>query len=158
MKYKKIPSPVGMLTLVADNNTLASILWENEKANRVRLGLLEENTQDHPFLSQVERQLNEYFAGKRKAFDLPMTFHGTSFQKKVWELLCQIPFGSTCSYKDIAEKLGNPRGVRAVGGAVGRNPISIIVPCHRVIGSNGTLTGFAGGLNRKQFLLDLEIP
>ena len=155
MKYKTISSPVGTLMLVEENNTLTAILWENERLNRVRLGHLEEDKQN-PFLKKVETQLEEYFAQKRQTFDLPMTLYGTPFQKAVWNLLYQIPYGFTCSYKDIAEKLNNPKGVRAVGGAVGRNPISIIVPCHRVIGANGTLTGFAGGLDRKKLLLELE--
>lgn len=155
MKYKTIASPVGTLTLVTEKNTLTAILWENERLNRVKLGHLEEDTKN-PFLKEVENQLKEYFAEKRTTFNLPMTLYGTPFQKAVWDFLYEIPYGATCSYKDIAEKLNNPKGVRAVGGAVGRNPVSIIIPCHRVIGSNGTLTGFAGGLDRKKLLLDLE--
>lgn len=155
MKYKLIESPVGKLKLVAKENTLVAILWENETLNRVKLDEMVEDNQDK-FLLSVEKQLNEYFQGKRKAFDLPIKAMGTAFQEKVWQMLADIPFGSTCSYKDIAEKMGNRSAVRAVGGAIGRNPISIIIPCHRVIGSNGSLTGFAGGLERKKTLLKVE--
>jgi len=154
-KYKFIDSPVGILKIVASDDKLIAILWDNEKPNRVKPSEMVEDKQD-PFLKKVEKQLNEYFQQKRTSFDLNLDFYGTPFQKSVWELLYQIPYGSTCSYKDIAEKIRNPKGVRAVGGAIGKNPISIIVPCHRVIGSKGSLTGFAGGLGRKKILLDLE--
>lgn len=155
MKYKTMPSPVGDLTLIADNNALTAILWDNHNPTRVKLGSLE-HTPNDPFLNKVEKQLEEYFTHKRRVFDLPMSPIGTPFQKAVWNELNKIPYGITCSYKDIAEKINNPRAVRAVGGAIGRNPISIIVPCHRVIGSNGALTGFAGGLDRKTLLLKIE--
>lgn len=154
--YKKIPSPVGELTLVAENDALVAILWDNDKPTHVKLDKMEENSH-HPFLLKIETQLNEYFDQNRKNFTLPLELIGTPFQKAVWNLLYEIPFGVTCSYQDIAKKLGNPKAVRAVGGAIGRNPISIIVPCHRVIGSNGKLTGFAGGLDRKKILLELEM-
>ncbi|MEN2394520.1 methylated-DNA--[protein]-cysteine S-methyltransferase [Pseudomonas halotolerans] len=153
--YKTIPSPVGELILVARGSKLAAILWENERLNRVRLGPLEEDSQ-HPILKQTERQLMEYFAGQRRHFDLELDFAGTEFQVRVWQALLTIPFGETRSYRDIAIQLGQPTAVRAVGAANGRNPISIIAPCHRVIGTSGSLTGFAGGLAAKQFLLSLE--
>lgn len=152
---KKIPSPVGALTLVAEDSTLVAILWDNEKPNRVKLDTLKEIKND-PFLLEVETQFKEYFAQKRKNFILPLALKGTPFQIAIWNLLNQIPYGVTYSYKEIAEKTGNSKCVRAVGAAIGRNPISIIVPCHRVIASNGKLTGFAGGLDRKKILLDLE--
>ncbi|HEV2596917.1 methylated-DNA--[protein]-cysteine S-methyltransferase [Sphingopyxis sp.] len=152
---KTIWSPVGELTLVADDRGLAAILWENDRPDRVRLGTLEENA-DHPVLVETERQLGEYFAGERRAFDVPLSFAGTDFQKRVWAALLAIPFGETRSYGEIADQLGAPGASRAVGAANGRNPISIIAPCHRVVGSNGKLTGFAGGLEAKAFLLDLE--
>ncbi len=152
---KTIWSPVGELTLVADARGLAAILWENDKPDRVRLGALIENP-DHPILLETERQLGEYFAGARRSFDVPLSFAGTDFQKRVWAALLAIPFGETRSYGEIAEQLGAPGASRAVGAANGRNPISIIAPCHRVVGSNGKLTGFAGGLEAKAFLLDLE--
>lgn len=155
MKYKKIPSPVGKLTLVASSQGLAAILWENEKPNRVRLGRMEED-QTHPVLLETEKQLKEYFAGMRESFDLKLDPTGTDFQKKVWKALEAIPFGETRSYGDLAKNIGNLKAVRAVGAANGRNPISIVVPCHRVIGASGKLTGFAGGLENKEILLNLE--
>ncbi|QKJ37699.1 methylated-DNA--[protein]-cysteine S-methyltransferase [Pseudomonas sp. MPDS] len=153
--YKTIPSPVGQLILVARDTKLAAILWENERLNRVRLGPLEEDSQ-HPVLKETEHQLMEYFAGQRRRFDLALDFAGTDFQVRVWQALLTIPFGETRSYRDIAIQIGQPTAVRAVGAANGRNPISIIAPCHRVIGTSGSLTGFAGGLAAKQFLLSLE--
>lgn len=152
---KTIWSPVGELTLVADEGGLAAILWENDKPDRVRLDALNEKP-DHPVLVETERQLNEYFAGARRSFDVPLSFAGTDFQKRVWAALLAIPFGETRSYGEIADELGAPGASRAVGAANGRNPISIIAPCHRVVGSTGKLTGFAGGLEAKAFLLDLE--
>ena len=153
--YKIIPSPVGALKLVASDKGLAAILWENDNPKRVRLGDPVESP-DHPILLRVEKQLREYFAGTRSAFDLDLDFVGTEFQKQVWAALCTIPFGETRSYADIARAIGRPKAVRAVGAANGRNPISIVAPCHRVIGANGDLTGFAGGLETKQYLLSHE--
>ncbi len=150
-----MPSPVGMLTLVARGNCLAAVLWEEERENRVRLGTLHRDDQC-PVLRETARQLGEYFDGKRQRFELALDFAGTEFQRQVWAALLAIPFGETRSYSDIARQLGNPRAVRAVGAANGRNPISIIAPCHRVIGASGNLTGFAGGLAAKQYLLALE--
>jgi methylated-DNA-[protein]-cysteine S-methyltransferase len=152
---KTIWSPVGELTLVADEGGLAAILWENDKPDRVRLDALNEKP-DHPVLVETERQLNEYFAGARRSFDVPLSFAGTDFQKRVWAALLAIPFGETRSYGEIADELGAPGASRAVGAANGRNPISIIAPCHRVVGSTGKLTGFAGRLEANAFLLDLE--
>lgn len=110
------------------------------------------------FLKQVEKELDEYFSGKRKDFDVPFYFVGTEFQKEIWKKLTDIPYGSTISYSELAKITGRPRSVRAVANAVGANPISIIVPCHRVVGSDGRLTGYAGGLPAKQTLLALESP
>jgi methylated-DNA-[protein]-cysteine S-methyltransferase len=152
---KLMPSPVGLLTLVARGDKLAAVLWQSERENRVRLGALREDNQ-HPLLLETERQLNQYFAGSRTRFDLPLDFQGTEFQQQVWQALLTIPFGETRSYGQIARELGNPKAMRAVGAANGRNPISIIAPCHRVIGATGTLTGFAGGLEAKAYLLTLE--
>jgi methylated-DNA-[protein]-cysteine S-methyltransferase len=151
----QIDSPIGQLTLVARTGKLAAILWENDLPTRVKLGDMEE-CQNQPILQETHRQLNEYFAGTRTEFELELDFAGTDFQKNVWQALLTIPFGETRSYADIAKQIGNPSAVRAVGAANGRNPISIVAPCHRVIGSNGTLTGFAGGLHAKQILLQLE--
>ena len=155
--HKIMQSPVGTLKLVASAQGLAAILWENDNPGRVRLGkTTEDNT--HPLLLETEHQLQEYFQGMRKSFSLELDLAGTTFQKQVWEALLGIPFGETRSYGQLAKLLGNPRATRAVGAANGRNPISIIVPCHRVIGSNGKLTGFAGGLGVKEQLLGLESP
>ena len=152
---KVIQSPVGKLKLVASDEGLVAILWEKDSPRRVRLSELVPDDQ-HPVLMKTERQLGEYFAGKRKTFSVPLDMRGTPFQKNVWEALLAIPFGETRSYGQLATQLGNPRATRAVGAANGRNPISIIVPCHRVIGSSGKLTGFAGGLETKERLLRLE--
>ena len=150
-----MPSPVGRLTLVASDAGLAAVLWENDNPRRVPLAVNGDDPK-HPVLRETEKQLKEYFAGKRTAFDLPLDFHGTDFQKKVWRALLKIPFGQTRSYGQIARALGKPSAMRAVGAANGRNPISIIAPCHRVIGKDGQLTGFAGGLKAKAQLLALE--
>jgi len=150
-----IPSPVGALTLVADVDALVAILWENDSPARVPLPATVE-APDHPVLVATGQQLGEYFAGQRRAFDLPLRFRGTEFQRAVWAALLTIPFGETWSYGAIARSLGRPGASRAVGAANGRNPISIVAPCHRVIGANGALTGFAGGLAAKQALLALE--
>ena len=155
LAYKLIDSPVGELKLVASDKGLVAILWENDSPRRVRLSELVEDEQ-HPVLIETERQLEEYFAGKRKAFSVALDMRGTRFQKDVWEALLAIPFGETRSYGQLANQLGNPRATRAVGAANGRNPVSIIVPCHRVIGASGKLTGFAGGLDAKARLLGLE--
>ncbi|MNF56642.1 MULTISPECIES: methylated-DNA--[protein]-cysteine S-methyltransferase [unclassified Pseudomonas] len=153
--FKRMPSPVGTLTLIAKGNKLCAILWENEKLNRVRIGPLQEDIHS-PVLQEAEHQLKQYFAGHRDRFDLELDFAGTEFQQKVWRALLTIPFGETRSYSQIAQQIGSPRAVRAVGAANGKNPISIVTPCHRVIGASGSLTGFAGGLAAKQFLLGLE--
>ncbi|GGK30369.1 methylated-DNA--protein-cysteine methyltransferase [Pseudomonas koreensis] len=150
-----LPSPVGELKLVANGARLAAILWENDKPGRVRLGPMTQ-APDNPLLQNAARQLQEYFAGHRDRFDLELDFVGTDFQKKVWAALLTIPFGETRTYRQIAEQIGNPAAVRAVGAANGRNPISIVAPCHRVIGASGKLTGFAGGLEAKERLLVLE--
>jgi methylated-DNA-[protein]-cysteine S-methyltransferase len=152
---KTVRTPVGALTLIASNDGLAAILWENDRAGRVRRDVVAE-APNHPVLCATERQLAEYFAGRRKTFDLVLDFAGTAFQKKVWGALLTIPFGETRTYAQIARQIGHPTAVRAVGAANGRNPISIVTPCHRVIGSNGELTGFAGGLATKAHLLRLE--
>ena len=155
LAYKIMESPVGKLKLVASDNALVAILWEKDRPRRVRLPELVAHDR-HPVLVETERQLHEYFSGKRKTFSVNLELRGTRFQKNVWEALLAIPFGETRSYGQLAEQLGNPRATRAVGAANGRNPVSIIVPCHRVIGSSGKLTGFAGGLDVKARLLTLE--
>lgn len=152
-----MPSPLGELTLIASDLGLVAVLWENDDPARVRLEAFED-AHDHPVLTNSKAQLGDYFGGKRQVFDLPLDFRGTDFQKRVWNHLLTIPFGESRSYGQIAAALGNPGGSRAVGAANGRNPISIIAPCHRVVGADGTLTGFAGGLAAKAFLLRLEGP
>jgi methylated-DNA-[protein]-cysteine S-methyltransferase len=153
--YTKMKSPVGLLTLIASDKGLAAILWENDDPHRVRVAS-EAEDKDHPILAEVKEQLAEYFAGKRTEFTVGLDPIGTDFQKKVWHALSTIPFGETRSYGAIAKQIGKPTASRAVGAANGKNPISIIVPCHRVIGSTGQLTGFAGGLKVKAHLLSHE--
>ena len=152
---KTMASPVGKLTLVATDGGLSAILWEKERPHRVRIDIAGQDDA-HPVLVETERQLGEYFAGRRRQFALTLDVAGTSFQRKVWSALLTIPFGETRSYAQIAKQVGNPRALRAVGAANGRNPLSIVAPCHRVIGSSGALTGFAGGLRAKEYLLTLE--
>lgn len=153
--YKIIKSPIGRLKLVASDEGLAAVLWENDDPRRVRLNVVAEDGRN-PILVKAEQQLGEYFAGKRTTFDVPLDFAGTPFQQKVWRALLTIPFGETRSYGQIAKQIRNPAAVRAVGAANGKNPIGIIAPCHRVIGANGKLTGFAGSLETKAHLLGLE--
>jgi methylated-DNA-[protein]-cysteine S-methyltransferase len=154
-RFKRMASPVGLLTLAAKGDKLTAILWECEIDGRVPLGDMIEDP-SFPILLKTEQQLNEYFAGERTCFELELDFTGTEFQKEVWAALLEIPFGETRSYGDIARHIGRPKAVRAVGAANGRNPISIVAPCHRVIGTSGKLTGFAGGLDNKALLLKLE--
>jgi methylated-DNA-[protein]-cysteine S-methyltransferase len=153
--YSKMKTPIGELTLIADEKNLLAVLWPNEKMERVKIPWGEEN-KNHPVLKETARQLNEYFAGKRRDFDLPLRMVGTDFQSEVWKGLREIPFGKTSNYAELAVAVGRPKAVRAAGAANGRNPLSIVVPCHRVIGKNGELVGFAGGLETKKFLLALE--
>lgn len=151
----QMDSPVGMLTLVASDAGLVAVLWPNDNPRRVRLAP-SMATPDHPILAQTRAQLEDYFAGRRRAFDIPLDFRGSDFNRSVWRALLTIPFGETRSYGQIAAQIGHPTAARAVGAANGRNPISIVAPCHRVIGANGALTGFAGGLAAKTLLLELE--
>jgi methylated-DNA-[protein]-cysteine S-methyltransferase len=144
-------SPVGPLTLISNGEALAHLEFENPRYAYNPAPAGKDKT-----LDETRRQLDKYFAGKLKAFDLPLAPQGTGFQKRVWQALLTIPYGATRSYGQQAAAIGQPNASRAVGLANGRNPISIIVPCHRVIGSNGSLTGYGGGMDRKKFLLDLE--
>ena len=154
--YTITPSSVGALTLVASDNGLAGILWAHENAARVPHLREMSKEKNHPLLEETKRQLGEYFAKTRHRFDLPLDFIGSHFYRKVWAALLTIPYGQTRTYGEIARQVGTPAAARAVGAAIGRNPISIIAPCHRVIGANGRLTGFAGGLEMKALLLELE--
>lgn len=153
--YKTIKSPVGALTLVVSAKGLTAILWEGNKPDRVKMKTLVKDNK-HPTLIETERQLNEYFLGKRTEFSIPLDLKGTEFQLRVWRGLLTIPFGETRSYGELAKQIKSPKASRAVGGANNKNPVSIIVPCHRVIGANGALIGFGGGLDIKEKLLNLE--
>lgn len=154
--YKMVQSPVGELKLVASARGLAGILWENDKASRVPHLNCASPDDTNLVLLEVERQLMEYFEGTRKKFTLPLDFVGSDFHRKVWNALLEIPYGETRTYGQLAKEVGEASMARAVGAANGKNPISIVAPCHRVIGANGKLTGFAGGLKTKAFLLNLE--
>ena len=162
MKFKNttlhsctIASPLGAVTLAATDAALAGVWFEHQRHWPDTRGWQDDPA--HPVLREAAAQLADYFAGRRQHFDLPLDLsHGTAFQQSVWQALLAIPAGRTTSYGAISAGLGNPAAVRAVGSAVGRNPISVIVPCHRVLGTNGSLTGYAGGLERKSALLELE--
>jgi methylated-DNA-[protein]-cysteine S-methyltransferase len=153
--YKTMKSPVGQLTLVGSDRGLAAILWEHDGASRAGMGAVTKDIK-HPILKAAQQQLAEFFAGKRRKFTVKLDFAGTEFQNKVWTALRTIPFGETRSYGEIAAQIRHHKAVRAVGAANGRNPLPIIVPCHRVIGADRTLTGFGGGLDIKARLLALE--
>lgn len=150
MKYKKhMNSKIGNIDIVEENNKIIEIrINKNIKDNIIE--------KDTILLNETEKQLNEYFNKKRKKFDIPLNPQGTEFMKKVWKSLLEIPYGETRTYKQIAEKVGNPKASRAVGMTNHRNPIPIIIPCHRVIGSNGKLVGYGLGMDMKSFLLELE--
>jgi O-6-methylguanine DNA methyltransferase len=153
--YKEINTPVGLIHIVATEKGLSGLLWEGENYIRTKLPAANYDKQA-PILIQTELQLKEYFAKQRKVFDVPLDFKGTAFQIKVWRALLQIPYGMTITYGQLAQQLGDIKAVRAVGGALNKNPIAIIAPCHRIIGASGKLVGFAGGLRNKSILLDLE--
>jgi methylated-DNA-[protein]-cysteine S-methyltransferase len=153
--FSYLDSPVGKLKLVASDAGLVAVLWEDDDPKRVRIENSMQNNA-HAILVLAQKELREYFAGQRNEFSVPLDVRGTRFQSQVWKALRSIPFGETRTYGQIAAQLGQPTASRAVGAANGRNPISIVMPCHRVIGSSGKLTGFAGGLEAKAFLLDLE--
>lgn len=153
-RHAALPSPIGDLTLVGDGESLTALYIgaKHRHAPPVGAGWV----RDDDAFDEPRRQLGEYFAGRRREFDLPLAPTGTKFQLAVWAALLEIPYGETTSYGSIAAGLGHPNGSRAVGAANGRNPISIVVPCHRVIGAGGALVGYGGGLPTKRVLLDLE--
>jgi len=159
----KIQTPLGeMLACVSDKGLSLLEFTDRKKYDRQISGLKkylksEAIPGNHLFLEQVTKEMNEYFDGTRKTFDIPLFQVGTEFQKRVWEGLLQIPYGKTLSYSGLAKKIGKPKAVRALANANAANKIAIIIPCHRVIGADGTLTGYASGLDKKKFLLDLEI-
>ncbi len=150
-----VDSPVGSLTIVASDDGLRAILWPDDDPTRVRLADVIDDV-GHPVIVAAVVQLAEYFGGERTVFDVPLDAVGTEFQRSAWDALRTIPYGTTISYGEQAERMGDRRKARAAGAANGRNPISIIVPCHRVVGANGALTGFAGGTDTKAWLLDHE--
>jgi methylated-DNA-[protein]-cysteine S-methyltransferase len=155
MKYAMLPSPLGEILLTFDDDTLLGLYFVGQKDEpSIRGDWVRDDA--HPIAARTAIHLDRYFSGETVAFDVPMRFAGTPFQVAVWKALCEIGHGDTVSYAEIARRVGAPAAVRAVGAAVGRNPVSIFVPCHRVVGSDGSLTGYAGGLPRKTHLLKLE--
>lgn len=142
-----LESELGLIEITASSKGITSVYFVDTQQLTVS---------SNEFTTQCKQQLSEYFNSQRQTFDLPLDSHGTKFQRQVWQGLLTIPYGQVASYSDLAKHISNPKAVRAVGAANGKNPISIIVPCHRVIGANGTLTGYAGGLERKQWLLQHE--
>jgi len=153
LAHTVVDSPIGPLAVVADDAAIVAVHFPNTP---LRDGEGGPRDDDHPLLRQAAEQLAEYFAGERTAFDVPLAPAGTPFQLAAWTALRSIPYGETVSYGEQARRLGDPNKSRAVGAANGRNPIPIIVPCHRVVGSNGHLTGFGGGVEAKAWLLDHE--
>lgn len=149
VQYCYLQSPIGLVEISAVTQGIRAIKFVEKPSFEA---------QQTPLLNLATEQLAGYFDGQRQVFDLPLAAQGTAFQQQVWNALLSIPFGQTASYLDIARKIGNPAAVRAVGAANGKNPLSVVVPCHRIIGSNGTLTGYAGGLERKAWLLQHEQP
>ena len=156
--YDVMPSPVGELLIVASAKGIHKILWQNEKENQSCQQLMATipHSSNHELIQETKKQLQEYFSKKRTCFDLPLVVEGTEFQISAWKQLQKIPYGETISYGEQAKRLGDKNKSRAVGRANGLNPISIVIPCHRVIGSNGQLVGFGGGLDNKALLLELE--
>jgi len=156
MQIRHLDSPIGVLTLVASDEGLTHVLFEGQEP--VDAGLPDDlpEIDDDPTLEAAASQLGEYFAGSRKEFDLPLDLRGTDFQKDAWRALASVPYGETRSYGEQAQAIGRPGAFRAVGAANGRNPIPVILPCHRIVGADGSLTGFAGGLDTKRRLLNLE--
>lgn len=153
--YTEMTSPLGTLLLTAEDGALTGVHFPGQKHDRTRQRDWR-RAEDEPVLAKARSQLAEYFEGKRNGFELPLAPRGTPFQQAVWRALLAVPFGATSSYGSIAAEVGRPRAVRAVGAAIGANPIGIVIPCHRVVGADGSLTGYAGGLDRKAKLLALE--
>ncbi|MEM0912329.1 MAG: methylated-DNA--[protein]-cysteine S-methyltransferase [Pseudomonadota bacterium] len=157
-----ISTEIGTVVVTASQDAILSVAFiDNDKDSTDEIKNNRDSfdsdvANENAISQQGAQQLKEYFAGERRAFSLPLSPQGTTFQNKVWEQLCEVDYGKTASYLDIAKALGKPTASRAVGTANGKNPIAIIIPCHRIIGANGSLTGYAGGLDRKSFLLNLE--
>lgn len=150
-----LPSPIGELTVIGSESGVRAILWPNDRPGRVTIDHVVTPDRDGR-LDLVLDQLEEYFSGSRREFTVPLVLSGTDFQRAVWRRLAEIPYGSTASYGEVATAIGRPSAARAVGAATGLNPISVIIPCHRLVGANGALTGFAGGLDAKRWLLRHE--
>ena len=153
--------PIGAVYIAENDGCIAGLYFSGDKKQKRQKNLFEKELcgftlKESPLIKKASKQLDEFFSGKRKKFDLPLKFEGTDFQKQVWDALLTIPYGETRSYGQVAAQIGNPKACRAVGMANNRNPISIICPCHRVIGSDGSLVGYGGGLKNKKFLIDLE--
>lgn len=157
-RHAIVSTRIGDLTLVASDNALVGVYFPHHWVKPTPETLGEQVEATDPLLSEAARQLDEFLAGERTSFDVPTVLRGDEFQRRVWSILEEIPYGATSSYGEIAERLGDRTLAQQVGKAVGQNPLSIVIPCHRVVGKNGSLTGYAGGLKRKQFLLDLEEP
>ena len=155
VRWCRIETPLGTVRIVARGEAIAGIWFDGQKYDAVPDAAWHESPND-PLLRDAARQLREYFAGRRERFDLALAPQGTAFQKSVWREIAKVPAGRTASYGDLARRIGRPSAARAVGAAVGRNPLSVAVPCHRIVGSDGSLTGYAGGLDRKRALLALE--
>jgi methylated-DNA-[protein]-cysteine S-methyltransferase len=154
--YTTMPSPVGELLLTGDDGCLTGLYMPSDRYVRHAAARPSPGDRDDGALAGVRRQLEEYFTGERSSFELPVAPVGTPFQKDVWAELLRVGYGTTITYAELAARIGRPTAIRAAGAANGANPVSIVIPCHRVIGSNGSLTGYGGGLEAKRFLLDLE--
>ena len=153
---KQLDSPIGRLRLVATDQGLSHLLFDQQVGEDLESAGDEVEADDHPVLAAATAQLAEYFAGRRQEFDIPLDLTGTEFQRAAWSALASVPFGETRSYRQQAEAIGRPKAVRAIGAANGKNPVPIVLPCHRIVGSDGSLTGYGGGLPIKEFLLNHE--
>ncbi len=149
MIYKELETEIGSIYILEEDGNITGLTYDKQETAGIEKG-------SSSLLEKAERQLTEYFEGRRKSFDLPLELKGTDFQVKVWKALEKIPYGETKSYQEIAEEIGSPKAFRAVGNANNKNPVSIIIPCHRVIGKSGKLVGYGGGLEKKEYLLHLE--
>ena len=153
---KQLDSPIGRLRLVATDEGLSHLLFDQQVGEDMDSDGDPAEADDHPVLAAATTQLAEYFAGRRQEFDIPLDLSGTEFQRAAWSALANVPFGETRSYRQQAEAIGRPKAVRAIGAANGRNPVPIVLPCHRIVGSDGSLTGYGGGLPIKEYLLNHE--
>lgn len=153
---KQLDSPIGRLRLIATDQGLSHLLFDQQAGDDMGSDGDPAEADNHPVLAAATAQLEEYFAGRRQEFDIPLDLTGTEFQRAAWSALASVPFGETRSYRQQAEAIGRPKAVRAIGAANGKNPVPIVLPCHRIVGSDGSLTGYGGGLPIKEFLLSHE--